>query len=144
MMNINRLCKVNVALLFMFTTIVSCSIGKHKRQENKTEAAPISFSKDTTATNFIIKPGINRKMTIENLQVYVSHNTQPGVGVSIKRAGDNKSNIILPHIANGNVYIFGGQINIILNNGDEAKIEVADIETGKLLNARIVISGTEQ
>lgn len=140
----NRLCNIYTAILSLLVVTTACTTSKNKQQAKVKAIVPVSFSKDTSATSLIIKPAENRKMIIENLQVYVSNNTQPGVGVAVKRTDNKNSNVILPHIVNGNVYIFGGLINITLNSGDEAKIEVADIETGKLLNARIVISGTEQ
>lgn len=143
-MNFNQLYKTTAAALLMLVAIAGCSTAKKPKTMASKQPVSIPFSKDTATTTLSMKPAQGRSMTIENLQVYVSSSKQPGVGVAIKRSDNNKSNIILPHIVNGNVYIYGGLINIILRSGDEATIEVAEIETGKLLNARIVVSGTEQ
>lgn len=139
-----KLCKITITAILILAVMEGCTTGKKPAKTIAKQAVPVTFSKDTSATRYTIKPAAGHTMIVENLQIYVSHNSQPGAGVAIKRLDNSKSNIILPHIVNGNTYVFGGIVNIKLNNGDDATIEVADIQTGQLLNARIIISGTEQ
>lgn len=108
------------------------------------KAAPVAFSVDTTTTVYKLSPKPGHSLFINNLQVHVTSNTQPGVGVNIRRNDKASSNMILPFIANTNLYSYGGNVNLQVNNGEELIIDIADVQNGKAIAGHIIISGTEQ
>lgn len=141
----SRLLTCTLLLLTILTGYTACHTSKTKTSTaSVVKEAPVAFSIDTIGNRYQIAPKKGHTIIIENLQVHITSNTQPGVGVSITRADSSRSNIILPHVTNANVYAFGGTINLTLKSGDVAIVDAADIVNSKPIQARFIISGTEQ
>ncbi|MBN8635069.1 MAG: hypothetical protein J0M07_07070 [Anaerolineae bacterium] len=133
------------SLFIMLLSWASCSHAKKTTKQAVTpRQEPVAFSLDTIGTKYRIAPKPGHTLMIENLQVHLTSNTQPGVGVIITRADSSRSNLVLPYIVNTNVYSYGGNIHFTLKSGDVAIVDVADIMTGKPIQARFIVSGTEQ
>ncbi len=136
---------LSISLFIVMICSASCSHAKKTTQKaTAPKQEPVAFSIDTTGTKYRIEPKPGHTLMIENLQVHLTSNTQPGVGIIITRADSSRSNLVLPYIVNTNVYSYGGNIHVTLKSGDVAVIDVADIMTGKPIQARFMISGTEQ
>lgn len=144
----NNLLKSLAYALFpvlVMTGFVACHPAKKTAQKKIVpKEAPVAFSVDTICQQYRITPKQGHTIVIENLQVHITSNTQPGVGVAITRADSSRSNVILPFIANMNVYSYGGMLNLTLKTGDVAVIDAADVMSGKPLQARFIISGSDQ
>ena len=131
--------------LMLIAGATACQPAKKTAQKKGApKEAPVAFSIDTICQKYRIAPKQGHTLVIENLQVHITNNTQPGVGVSITRADSSRSNVILPFISNMNVYSYGGMLNLTLKTGDVAVIDAADIMSGKPLQARFIISGSDQ
>jgi|GEM_PF-2882425 len=131
--------------VLLLTGYTACKPAKNTAQKKAVpKEAPVAFNIDTVGTTYRIAPKPGHTIVIENLQVHLASNTQPGVGVSITRADNSRSNVILPFIVNTNIYTYGGMLNITLRSGDVATIETADIMSGKPIQARFVVIGSEQ
>jgi len=135
----------SLLLMLIAAGFAACSTGKKTAQKKTSpKEQPVAFSIDTVCQQYRIAPKPGHTLTIENLQVHVTNNTQPGVGISITHADSSRSNVILPFISNMNVYSYGGVLKLTLNTGDVAIIDAADIMSGKPLQARFIISGSDQ
>ncbi len=134
-------CCTVLAILLINT---ACKPAKKAKRTAVAKAAPVAFSIDTTVAIYKISPKPGHSLFISNLQVHVTSNTQPGVGVKIHRTDKASSNMILPYIANTNLYSYGGNVNLQVANGEELIIDVADIQSAKQMQGHIIISGTEQ
>lgn len=142
---LNKSFKIIAALaLPLLISAASCSTTKSTKATKTVAATPVAFNIDTIAGKYRFAPKPGHTIIIETLQVHLTHSSQPGVGLTVTRADGNKSNIILPQIANNDVYSFGGIVHLTLNSGDEAVLDAADILNAKPLQARFIISGTEQ
>ncbi len=137
---------LSCSLLFLILlSAASCSHSKKTTQRVAApKQAPVAFSIDTIGTLYRIAPKPGHTLMIENMQIHLTSNTQPGVGVIITRADSSRSNLVLPYIVNANVYSYGGNIHVTLKSGDIAVIDAVDIMTGKPIQARFILSGTEQ
>lgn len=132
------------ALLALPLAHTACKPAKKAKRAAVVKAAPVAFSVDTTTTVYKLSPKPGHSLFINNLQVHVTSNTQPGVGVNIRRNDKASSNMILPFIANTNLYSYGGNVNLQVYNGEELIIDIADVQNGKAIAGHIIISGTEQ
>ncbi len=133
-----------VYFIFFVAIAVSCTNIKRTAKETMAEKPKVQtpYRIDTTGEIITLLPDSGCSLRLNNIQVYVTMKSQPGVKVSIISPNGETKQFLLPQLQNMDYYSFGGPIEEkLVKPGGKAVIEISDPSQGKRAKGRVIALG---